>query len=264
MSRTTRPIVAALGALALAAGLSACGGEAAGETGDALSDVTFIHDGVLTVCSDIPYEPFEYKADGGYTGFDVDLGKQVAKKLGVKLEMVDSNFDAISDGSVLNDGDCDVAISAMTITGQRSRLVDFSSPYFDAKQVMIADKGSGITTIEGLDGKRVGVQANTTGETYLRDFAPEGTKIVPYVDSVDMKQALRDGSVEAIVLDNTISGPVIEANPDLRVAQEFDTGEQYGMAVRKDGNIPLLREIDSVLAELRKDGSYDKIFNTYF
>ena len=259
-----RPLTATLGALLLAGGLSACGGEAAGQSGDALSKVTFLEPGVMTVCSDIPYEPFEYKRNGEYVGFDVDLAKAIAKELKVKLEMKDSAFDDIVDGTVLNEEECDVAISAMTITGARARVVDFTSPYFDANQVLITDKGSGITTLDSLADRRVGVQADTTGETYLRDFAPEATKIVPYDDAGALEEAVRTGSVDAIVLDNTISGPVTEANPDLRLAAEFETGEQYGMAVRKEGNVPLLRKINDTLAELREDGTYDKIYNEYF
>lgn len=259
-----RPVIATLGALLLAGGLSACGGDAAGQSGDALTEVSYVNEGVLTVCSDVPYEPFEYKENGEFVGFDVDLVKQMAKDWGVKWEIVDSSFDDISDGTALNEEVCDVAVSAMTITGARSRVVDFSSPYFDAGQVMITPKGSGITTLEGLVDKRVGVQADTTGETYLRDFAPETAKIVSYDDSLDLQTSVLSGEVDAIVLDNTISGPVIEQNPDLRVATSFDTGEQYGMAVRKEGNIPLLRAINDALTKLREDGRYDKIYNTYF
>jgi polar amino acid transport system substrate-binding protein len=265
MSFSSRPIVAALGAVLLAASVSACGGDAAGADGDALSEASFIFDGKLTVCSDIPYEPFEFKKENGdETGFDVELVGQIAKKLDVELDMVDVAFDDITSGAVLNDEVCDVAVSAMTITGERARAVDFSSPYFNASQVLVTGKGSGISaSIDSIDGKRVGVQADTTGETYLRDFAPAGTEIVSY-HSRDLKSALLNGAVQAIVVDNTVMGPILAQNRGLRVAMEFETGEQYGMAVRKDGNVPLLRTIDDALAELRADGTYDKIYNKYF
>ena len=226
--------------------------------------MSFVYDGALTVCSDIPYEPFEYKKNGQYTGFDVDLVKEIADDFGVQLDMVDVAFDDITSGKVLNDEACDLAVSAMTITGERARVLDFSSPYFDAKQVMVTTKGSGLTDLPSLAGKKVGVQGETTGETYVRDFAPRTAQVVPFEDAAVLESALLDGSVDAIVLDNTISGPMTEKNPRLRVAREFDTGEQYGMAVRKDGNIPLLRKINDALTELRADGTYDKIYNKYF
>jgi polar amino acid transport system substrate-binding protein len=264
MDRTSRPIVAALGALLLAGGLSACGGEAAGQSGEAYTQVSFVEDGFLTMCTDAPYEPFEFKRGGEYVGFDVDLVREIAKGFDAKLKIVDSAFDDISDGTVLNEEECDVAVSAMTITGSRARVVDFSSPYFDASQVMVTEQGSGISTVETLANVRVGVQADTTGETYLRDFAPDTTKIVAYDDLADLEEALVTDAVSAIVLDNTIAGPVVSQNDDLRVAAEFNTGEQYGMAVRKDANVPLLRVINDELTELRESGKYDEIYNRYF
>jgi polar amino acid transport system substrate-binding protein len=264
MTRSTRPVLAVLGALALAGGLSSCGGQAAGQSADALTEVSFVYDGALTVCSDIPYEPFEFKKNGQFTGFDVDLVNEIAKDFDVQLDMVDVAFDDITSGKVLNEEVCDLAVSAMTITGERARVLDFSSPYFDAKQVMVTTKGSGLADLASLAGRKVGVQGETTGETYVRDFAPDTAQVVPYEDAALLEQALLDGSVDAIVLDNTISGPMTEKNPRLRVAREFDTGEQYGMAVRKDGNIPLLRRINDALTELRADGTYEKIYNTYF
>jgi polar amino acid transport system substrate-binding protein len=264
MSRSIRPIIAALGALVLAGGLSSCGGQAAGQDGESLKDVSLIFDNAITVCSDIPYAPFEYKNEKGEdAGFDVDLMKEVAKDLDVELDMVDVAFDDITSGQVLNEGVCDVAVSAMTITGARARAVDFSSPYFDASQVLITKKGSGITTLAGLAGRRVGVQADTTGETYLRDFAPRSAEIVSY-HSRDLQRALSNSAVDAIVVDNTIADSVITATPDARVAAEFATGEQYGMAVRKDGNIPLLRVLNDALTELRADGRYKKIYDKHF
>ena len=265
MTRSSRPIRAALTALLLAGGLSACGGEAAGQDGDSLSKVEFVYDNALTVCSDIPYEPFEFRKDNGdFTGFDVDLMQEVADRLEVDLDMVDVAFDDITSGKLLNEGKCDVAVSAMTITGERARALDFSSPYFAASQVLITHKRSGITTsIDSIAGKRVGVQADTTGETYLRDFAPGDTEIVSS-HSRELQRALANGAVDAIVIDNTAAGPVVDQTPGTRVAMEFSTGEQYGMAVRKDGNVPLLRELNDTLTELRDDGTYDKIYDKYF
>ena len=79
-----------------------------------------------------------------------------------------------------------------------------------------------------------------------------------------MDEALETGEVDAAVYDNTVVGDVIARNPDFKVATEFDTGEQYGMAVKKDGNVDLLRSINDVLADLKADGGYDKIYATWF
>ncbi len=108
------------------------------------------------------------------------------------------------------------------------------------------------------------MQKDTTGETYLSDFAPETTQVVPYDDAAGLQAALDAGELDAAMLDNTVSGQFVADNPTLKLAREFDTGEQYGMAVKKDGNIPLLRAINGTLADLREDGTYDEIFAKYF
>ena len=190
--------------------------------------------------------------------------REVADSLEVDLDVIDSSFDDITSGDSLNADVCDVAISAMTITGERARVLDFSSPYFDAKQALITPRGSGLDTIEELAGQRVGVQKDTTGETYLSDFAPASTQVVTFADAAGLQAALAADELDAAMLDNTVSGEFVSGNPRLKLAKEFDTGEQYGMAVKKDGNIPLLREINGVLAELRENGTYDEIYAKYF
>jgi polar amino acid transport system substrate-binding protein len=259
-----RTAAAALSSVALMATLGACGGSASGEEADALTDVSLVFSGALTVCTDMPYAPFEYEEKGKPTGFDIDLVRKVADDLDAELDVVDVSFDDITSGTSLNTDVCDVAISAMTITGERARVLDFSSPYFDAKQALITPKGSGLDQITELAGQRVGVQKDTTGETYLSDFAPETTQVTAYDDAAGLQAALAAGELDAAMLDNTVSGQFVADDPRLKLAREFDTGEQYGMAVKKDGNIPLLRSINSTLADLRENGSYDEIYAKYF
>ena len=270
MTRTARHLspartaAAALASVALMATLSGCGGAASGQSAASLTEVSPVFEGVLTVCTDSPYAPFVYEESGKLKGFDIDLAQQVADSLGVDLDVIDTDFDAITSGGALNGDVCDVAVAAMTITGERARVLDFSSPYFDAKQALVTPRGSGLDQLAELGGKRVGVQKDTTGETYMSDYAPESTRVRAYDDAAGLQAALTDGAIDAAVLDNTVSGEFVASNPQLKLAREFDTGEQYGMAVKKDGNIPLLREINSTLAELREDGTYQKIFETYF
>jgi polar amino acid transport system substrate-binding protein len=263
-SPVLRTASAVLSSVALMATLGACGGAASGESADSLTEVSLVFEGALTVCTDMPYAPFEYEEKGKPTGFDIDLIRKVADSLEADLDVIDVSFDDITSGDSLNNDVCDVAISAMTITGERARVLDFSSPYFDAKQALITPRGSGLDAVEELAGKRVGVQKDTTGETYLSDFAPASTQVTAYDDAAGLQAALAAGELDAAMLDNTVSGQFVSDNPRLKLAREFDTGEQYGMAVKKDGNIPLLRQINSVLADLRQDGSYDKIYGTYF
>lgn len=263
-STPARLATAALSSLALMATLGACGGAANGEDTDALSKVSLVFNGTLTVCTDTPYAPFEYEEKGKPVGFDIDLVRRVADSLKVDLDIVDDPFDDIISGESLNQDVCDVAVSAMTITGERARVLDFSSPYFDAKQALITPRGSGVDTLEELADQRAGVQEGTTGETYLQDFAPDSVEILTYPDAESLQRALTAGAIDAAMLDNTASSSIVSEATGLKLAREFETGEQYGMAVKKDGNIALLREINRVLADLRADGSYDKIYDSYF
>ena len=146
----------------LAAGaltLTACGGSstpAASEGG-----IQLINAGKLTVCSDVPYEPFEFQKDGKIVGFDMDIAAEVAKDLKAELSVVDSSFEAIETGTALTG--CDVSISSVSITDTRKSVMDFSNPYLDDDLTLVASTASGITDIDSAKGKKVGVQQATTG-----------------------------------------------------------------------------------------------------
>ena len=259
-ARRTARAVGAMLMLTAAAGCAA-------DADEGLSSVRaprVVEAGTLTVCSDMPYQPFEYMKDGKPVGFDVDLIREVAAKLDVRLKIKDTDFDDIQSGDALNSGRCDVAISAMTITGERARVLDFSSPYFDASQALVVDRGSEIDSLDDLAGKRIGVQGGTTGELYVTDNAPSSADVMPLKDAAAMQDALTKHRVDAAVYDNTVVGDVVADNPHLEVSAEFDTGEQYGMAVKKDGNVDLLRSVNKLLATLEKSGGYDKIYATWF
>jgi len=253
-------LVAATLLLTAAAG---CGGDAGADTVTTPRPQP-LEPGVLQVCTDMPYEPFEFTRKGQPAGFDVDLVDAVAERLGLELVMVDTAFDDIASGASLNQGACDMAISAMTITGERARVLDFSSPYFNASQALVVPRDSTVKTLDDLAGQRIGVQGGTTGELYVTDNAPEGALTVPFQDAAGLDAGMRVGDVVAAVYDNTVVGDVIEANPDLQVVAEFDTGEQYGMAVARNGNDDLLRVVNDVLASLRADGGYDEIYAKWF
>lgn len=251
-----------LSGLALVAALAGCSANA--EQSAPPGAPTLIKSGVLTVCTDMPYAPFESKRGDEPVGFDIDLVNAVALKLALKPEIVDTDFDAIANGEALDSGKCDMEISAMTITGDRARVLDFSSPYFNASQAMVVAKGSGLKTLDDLAGKKLGVQADTTGQVYVTDHAPDSADVVPFQDAAALEHAIASGQVAAAVYDNTVVGAVVSNHPDLTVAAEFDTGEQYGMAVKKNGNVPLLESINTVIADLKAGKQYDTIYQRWF
>lgn len=259
-----RLLPAVFGLVALSATLVACGSEDPVQTAAPL-DPQVVESGKLTVCTSFPYPPFEFREKGEPAGFDIDLANVVASELELEPVIINADFDDdIQSGQMLNEGGCDMAIAGMTITGERARVLDFSSPYFDAAQAMVVIKGSGIKTLDDLAGAKIGVQEGTTGELYVTDNAPSDAEIVAFADASEVDAALSSGDVDAGIYDNTVVGDVVDRNSDFEVAAEFDTGEQYGIAVKKNGSVDLLRYINNVLADLKADGGYDEIYNRWF
>lgn len=262
MMSKVRSAVAAAALLSLAGCASAVGPE--GSAKSTVPEPNLIRDSTLTVCTSYPYEPFEFEKDGKVVGFDIDLVAEVAKKLEVEVDYVNEDFDDIASGELLNANFCDMGVAALSIDGDRARVVDFSGPYFNATQVLVVQKGSGIKELADLSAGRIAVQEGTTGETYATDNAPLETQIVPFKNIEDVGSAVDGSTVDAAVYDNNIVSDVIKSNPDFEVVEEFDTGEQYGMVVKKDGNVDLLRVINDVLADIQQSGRYDEIYNKWF
>jgi polar amino acid transport system substrate-binding protein len=252
--------------------LGACGGGdyggttttpgAPATTAGAASGVTFVKPGQLTTCTHLPYPPFQSAQGGKVVGFDVDLIDLVANKLGVEQQIVDTPFETIKTGVDLNAGKCDVAAAGMTITPERQQAMDFSAPYFDATQALLAKKGSGITSLDSAMGKRLGSQSGTTGEDYVKGkgFDPRS-----FETAEAELNGLKSGQVDVIVQDlpvvnNWLKDP---ANAELEVVTSLDTGEQYGFAVKKGGNPELLKTINSVIAQAKSDGTYDRLYEKW-
>lgn len=228
------------------------------------SGAEIITEGKLTVCTHLPYEPFQYKEGGEIVGFDVDLMDLVAEELGLEQEIVNTPFETIETGQAMNTGKCDIAAAGMTITDARAEVMDFSDPYFDATQALLVKKGSAYDSLESLSGKTLGVQIGTTGEQYAEENAPEDVELKVFEDLALLVTAVKSGSIDAGINDNSVLYDYIEKNPDTEVSVEFDTGESYGVAVAKDGNDALLETVNDVLATAKEDGTYEDLFKKYF
>jgi len=244
---------------ALALTLSACAKDS--ETTATESGVKVIDEGVLTICTHLPYEPFEFTEGGEVVGFDIDLLKLVAEAEGLTTKVVDTPWETIVSGNALDGGDCDVATGAMTITPEREAVMDFSDPYFEATQALLTKAGSGYASLDDLAGKRIAVQEGTTGETYVKENLPEGAKSVSYEDSVLMMEAVNNGQADAGVNDNGLVNYYVAQNPAVEVTTEFTTGEEYGFSVKKDGNPELLEAINEAIAD--RD-AYDEVYAKWF
>ncbi|MFI6206793.1 transporter substrate-binding domain-containing protein [Streptomyces sp. NPDC051041] len=258
-TRILAAITATAGLVLVAACTSSGDG---GGTKTAAGGVELVKDGQLTTCTHLPYPPFQSEIDGRVQGFDVALIDLVAEDLGVRQEILDTPFENFKTGAFLNSGECDLAAAGMTITEERKKNVDFSDPYFNATQAVLVGKKSGVGSFADLEGRKVGAQAQTTGEDYAKS---KGLDPVSFESSDAVLNGLRTGQVEAVVIDY----PVVQgwlkdkANADaFRVADNIDTGEQYGFTVKK-GNTELREAIDRALADAKADGTYKKLYEQW-
>ncbi|MER7832884.1 ABC transporter substrate-binding protein [Streptomyces sp. NPDC095602] len=260
-SNRARPVAAAVSAALLFA--AGCASEEEGP-GEAEGGVPVVEKGKLTTCTHLPYPPFQFERDGKVVGFDVALIDLVAEDLGVQQKILDTPFENFKTGAFLNSGECDLAAAGMTITEERRKNVDFSIPYFDATQAVLASKKSGVKTLAEVKARqlKLGAQAETTGESYAKS---QGFDPVAFESSDAVLNGLRTGQVHAVVIDY----PVVQgwlkdkANAAAFVLGEnVDTGEEYGFSVKK-GNDRLRAAIDKAIRDAKADGTYQRIYEEW-
>jgi polar amino acid transport system substrate-binding protein len=267
MARTTR-LLASLAAFSFV--VASCGGSSSSSDTTSAAAATRslkftpVVEGKLTVCSDAPYEPFEFQnPDKSWTGFDMDIMSAIAKRYGLTLDVTVQPFDGI--WLAPKAGTCDVVASSLTITPERAANAAFSDGYFDSFQSLLvrtADKDT-LNTLASLAGKNVAVQTGTTGEEYAKKNAP-GAKIQSFDDAAAMFLALESKQVDAVLQDFPINAFRATKMGTSVVSIKFDTeSEKYGFAASQD-NTELVKAINESLTEFRKDGVYDGIYKKYF
>jgi polar amino acid transport system substrate-binding protein len=255
-----------LGFAAIAAG---CGGD--DENGDgngetqpaAQEELNTVQEGTLTVGSDIPFAPFEYRENGELTGFDVRLVEEMARRLELEVRWVDTSFDTIF--TQLAAGRFDMVASATTITEERQRQVSFTEPYFASQLAVTVNtqRTPDVRNIEDLEsGNVVAVQQGTTGEPWARENVPEGVNVRSFQDAPDTYTALEAGNVQAVVFDEPSAVAELEDRDTLEIRQTIDTGERYGFGVNPR-NDRLLSELNRVLNEIKEDGTYERIYGEF-
>jgi ABC-type amino acid transport substrate-binding protein len=261
-------LVAVLGAMTLI--LAACGseeddGQPAGGGGDQGPQFDTIEEGVLQVGSCLDYRPFEFFEKGADepTGFDVELTETIASELGLEVEWVRADFETIF--TALDSGQFDMVAAASTITPERQQTVDFSDPYYNARQALTvaSDSGIGGTSDLGED-HTVGVQKGTTGKSWAEEnLAPNGVTIKTYTAITDAFTSLEGGAIDGILNDEPSSAAEIENRPGLELVESIDTDENYGLALSKD-NPDLTVAVNEALQAVIDDGTYQQIFEKYF
>jgi len=214
----------------------------------------------LTVGSDIPYPPFEQGKAGEYTGFDIELMEAIGEKIGRTAEFQDTSFETIFRD--VAQGKFEAVISAATITEEREEAVDFSNPYYLSEQAVLVKEGSDIKSLEEIDGQTVAVQQGTTGQELAKEELGD-SEIRPFPEGPDAVNALKAGTVEAVIIDAPVAQNAVEKSGSVEIAEKVPTEEEYGIAVAQ-GETELLDEINKGLEEVLNDGTYKTIYEKWF
>jgi polar amino acid transport system substrate-binding protein len=255
--------------LAVALVAAGCGGgDDEGSSGAQSGGETQLQDliapGTLTVGTELPAPPFwigdDYDSLTG--GFEVDLAKEMAKRLGLnQVKFVEMPFGALVAGSKC---DCDIDFSQVTITPDRDKVVDFTEPYFDANQGVLARKGITVASVDDAKKLQWGAQINTTGTQFLSDKIQPEKETRIFDKTVDAFAALNAGQIQAIMLDTPIVlGAVKEKQvKDAEVVGQFKTGETYGAVVNRGSKN--LAAFNTAIKAMKADGFRDQLFKKYF
>lgn len=221
---------------------------------------------VYVVGTDAAYAPFESQNEKGeIVGFDIDVLKAVAAKAGIEVKFVNTPWEGIF--NALGQGDRDMIVSAVTITDERKQTMDFSNPYFDAQQLIAVKETSKVTKFADLKKLKVGVQTGTTGDEAVAKLLGKTSPNIKRFESTPLAlKELESGGVDAVVADNGVVIHYVANNPGGKfktVADKEFVPEQYGIALKK-GNAELQAKLNKGLADIKTDGTYDKIYTQYF
>lgn len=244
----TKTIKTALAGLALALALPA---------GSALAQ-----DKELLVATDTAFVPFEFRENGKYTGFDIELWEAIAKEAGLKYSLRPMDFNGIIPG--LQTRNIDVALAGITIRDDRKKVIDFSDPYYESGLAILVDtNNTEIKTAKDLDGKLVAVKIGTATVDYLKSNVPNAKlKLFPNIDNAFLE--LATGRVEAVVHDtpNLQYFAKTGGKGKVKVVGSLKSGDFYGIAFPKGSE--LVPVVNSALKTLQANGQYDALYAKWF
>ena len=216
--------------------------------------------GTLRMGTNATFPPYESVDDNNnVVGIDADIAAAVAEKLGMQLEITNMEFDSLI--PALNADQIDIIFAGMTITEERKESVDCSDSYATGIQSIIVPENSDIASPDDLAGKKVGVQTGTTGDIYCTDDLGEEC-VQRFENGVVATQALVNGQIDAVVIDNEPAKAYVAANEGLKIVETAYAVEDYAAAINK-GNTELLDKVNGALKELKDEGKLDEIIKTY-
>ena len=270
ISRRSFLAAAAVSVAALA--MTACGGSASSAASSvassaasseavssAAAELTTVETGKLTMATNATFPPYEMTTDSGeLEGIDVDTAKAIAEKLGLELQIDDMDFDAAL--LSVQQGKADIVMAGVTVTDERKAVMDFSDSYATGIQSIIVPNDSDIASPDDLAGKKIGTQRGTTGYIYCSDDFGEDA-VVAYDSGLTAVQALNNGQVDAVVIDNAPATEYVAANPGLKVLDTSYAEEDYAIGMAKGS--ALEDAVNKALEELKADGTLQAIVDKY-
>ena len=225
------------------------------------ASLSHAQDNVLRVGTDATFPPMEFVENGKRTGFDIELMEAIAKTMGKQIEWVDIDFKGLIPGLISKR--FDMAVSAIYITDERKKVVDFTDPYYAGGLVaMVKDNNAAIKKLTDLDGKKVSVQVGTKSVSYLAEKFPKVQR-VEVEKNQEMFNLVDIGRADAAVTGKPAAYQYVRTRGGLRVLEEQLTTEEYGMALRKD-TPELTKAVNAALAKLKADGTYAAIVKKWF
>lgn len=222
-------------------------------------EFTTIVEGKLTMSTNAQFPPYEMTTDdGGFEGIDVEIATAIAEKLGLELDILDMDFDSAL--LAVQQGKSDIVMAGVTVNEDRLLVMDFTDSYATGVQVVIVKEGSDVT-MDNMGEGLIGTQRGTTGNLYCTDDYGE-EHVVAYDDGFTAVQALMNGQVDCVVIDNAPAQEFVKNNAGLTILDTEYAVEDYAIGLNK-GNTALLDAINGALAELISDGTVQSIVDKY-
>ena len=242
--------------------ITGCGSdeETKGTSSGSGSDMNLLEDGKLTYASSGLYKPFNFTEAGELTGFDVEIGAAIAEKMGLEPNPVTTPWETITQSLLGNK--FDVIIGSMAITAERAERVNFSDPYYYSGGMIFTPEGSNdISSAEDLEGKTIGVVAQSTYDTAAQEYTDD----IKYYNSdvVALKDLTVEGRLDAVITADVVGFEAIANGMEIKEVGDPLWIEQAAVAVRKD-DAKLLEEINKAIQEIVEDGTYEEISNKWF
>lgn len=276
-----KKIMAVLVAAGMVVSLAACGGsstqttdtaaESAAETVESAAEETesaaeetgelvTVTEGKLTMSTNAAFPPYEMTTDSGeLEGIDVEVAGAIAEKLGLELQVDDMDFDAAL--LAAQQGKSDIVMAGVSVTEERQKVMEFSDSYATGVQVIIVKEDSEIASVDDLEGHMIGTQRGTTGNIYCTDDYGEDS-ITTYDNGLTAVQALMNGQIDCVVIDQEPAKAFVAANQGLKILDTEYVSEEYAIGMAK-GNTALLDAVNGALKELQEDGTVQAIVDKY-